>query len=652
MATDWAEKRRHAEYQAQLRAEHAAVDRAHREAAAARTEIGRIGDQTARDIRKLLNAEQAAADATETEFRRAVIATEREAFGRARTVRRGGTRGVEGSIHIWHWRTDGAGLGVEYTAAPAGYGGCVWLPAGGGFDRARHAMGPSSYLVADSPQHRAWIADTVAPAVAETINRYGSLLTKLRDDAWFAALCERVGIAMTEQREDTHQGSYEVIRQKVTVVDVPSLLHGRVDPDGLVLVYRHRVGDTAARWSKSLDALRAALKAVGAPADNLRVAEDGDGNIEVRFHDADPFDGVAGLESRFDADRGRSLLGVTSTGREAWITWNGSSGMVVGGVPGSGKTASMLPVFAAMAGQAELHVFDGKSGFDLEPLKPIARTYNRSGDIDSPLETLRRIEELRTTRAEALHRAAKANNFWNMRPADRTRLGVTPVFVVLDEVQTWTDLSGMDKDEKATAAEIGKLIRTLIQKGRSAGIVCVLTTQKPDAGTIPTVIRDNAALKLCFRVSTPEQATTVLGGQAAGAPDPCAIPMRAKGRCVMETEGQGTVLVQAGYADPDVIADRLAEAEPVPDQLTVARRLLGLDEPAPASEVVTSSNAAADADADAAYRARIAAEAARLGLIPASADTDTDTGADTVETTPSAPPARRRPAAGTITGDL
>lgn len=106
-----------------------------------------------------------------------------------------------------------------------------------------------------------------------------------------------------------------------------------------------------------------------------------------------------------------------------------------------------------------------------------------------------------------MYSAAKANNYWNMEQKTRNRLGLKPVFVILDECQTWLDQSGMDKDEKSLSSEITRLIRTLVQKGRSVGIIVVLTTQKPDAVSIPTVIRDNSALKICFRVSTPSRAS-------------------------------------------------------------------------------------------------------------------------------------------------
>lgn len=427
--------------------------------------------------------------------------------------------------------------------------------------------------LAGDPAFVGW-SDQVLALLPEVAARY-SMLERLRDDDWLARLLESAGITSSTTAVESVTGTYGVVERRVTTTTVPSLSDVRITRTGLRLTFGHQPGRSARDWNSKLDGLKSGLKAVGLDADNMRISDGDGGSVVLHLNDVDPFSGVIPESGTFDADRGRSLLGITESGEECWITWNGSSGLVVGGVPGSGKTASLLPLFAGMTGKAELHVFDGKSGFDLHPLRHIASAYDRSGDISAPLETLRKLDALRTARAEAMYETLGANNFWNLTSEQRDRLGVKPVFCILDECQTWLDTSGMDKDEKGAAEEVRKLVRTLVQKGRSAGVIVVLTTQKPDATSIPTVIRDNAALKICFRVSTPEQSITVLGRQAPGAPDPTEILMSTKGRGVMETEGHGIVLFQAGYRDPAELDIELSACEPVEDQFSVAARLLG-----------------------------------------------------------------------------
>ncbi|SHX81906.1 FtsK/SpoIIIE family protein [Mycobacteroides abscessus subsp. abscessus] len=427
--------------------------------------------------------------------------------------------------------------------------------------------------IAHDPAFVGW-SDQVQALLPDVAARY-SILELLRNDDWLSALLESAGITSSSTTSETVQGQYGMVERKVSITVVPSLSDVRITRTGLRIVFAHQPGRSAKDWNSKGDALRAGLKAAGLDASNMRISDGDGGSVVLHMNDVDPFSGQSPESGTFDAERGRSLLGITESGEECWITWAGSSGLVVGGVPGSGKTASLLPVFSGMVGKAELHVFDGKAGFDLHPLRRIASTYDRSGDISAPLETLRKLDALRTARAEAMYSTLNASNFWNLTQSQRDKLGMTPVFCVLDECQTWLDTSGMDKEEKQSADEVRKLVRTLVQKGRSTGIVLVLTTQKPDATSIPTVIRDNAALKICFRVSTPEQAVTVLGRQAPGAPDPTEILMTNKGRGVMETEGHGIVLFQAGYKEPAELDRELAQHKPVEDQFEVAARLLG-----------------------------------------------------------------------------
>ncbi|TDH25417.1 hypothetical protein [Mycobacteroides franklinii] len=494
-------------------------------------------------------------------------------------------------LWVWHVKSSmPSALAARVGITGSDGGPLLVLRAGGGVtesDLAPRVIASEMPELAHDPSFVGWSDQTIS-LLPEVAARY-SVLELLRNDDWLAGLLESAGLTVSSTSTEQVQGRYGVVERKVTITAVPSLTDVRVTRTGLRLTFGHQPGRSARDWNSRIDALRAGLKNAGLDADNMRISDGPDGEVVLHMNDIDPFSGATPASGTFDAERGRSLLGVTASGDECWITWNGSSGLVVGGVPGSGKTASLLPVFAGMSGQCELHVFDGKAGFDLHPLRHIASTYDRTGDIDAPLETLRKLDALRTVRAEAMYVALNASNFWNLTAEQKNKLGLKPVFIVLDECQTWLDTSGMDKEEKQSADEVRKLVRTLVQKGRSAGIVVVLTTQKPDATSIPTVIRDNAALKICFRVSTPEQAVTVLGRQSPNAPDPTEIMMSNKGRGVMETEGHGIVLFQAGYRDPAELDDELAQREPVEDQSRVAARLLGRTEKVVSRPTVTET---------------------------------------------------------------
>lgn len=419
-------------------------------------------------------------------------------------------------------------------------------------------------------------ADNAEELYRELSRDYGSLLSKLRDESWWDSLCTAAGVTLSKEKTRPWKGVYASGVQKVTLIHSPVIMGVRIAADGLRIKIKARIGDGAGKWSSpaKLDLLRSAFLTQGAPAKGLTVSSDARGNIVLEFNDRDPLEGVVPETGEWDDEKFRSLLGIDSNGGEVWINWKDASGMVVGGVIGSGKTASMLPVFAGMENHAELYIFDGKMQRDLDALKSIAKVYDNSGDVDAPLAALEMLEQLRVLRGDAIFKKWGAANFWHLNREQRRSADMKPIFVLMDEAQVWLKIS-TNKERAAIQARIAELVFELLTKGRSAGIVLILTTQRPSAEVISTDIRDNVKLKVAFKVTTPIMAEMILGSQPKGLLDPSAIPVKAQGRFVMDTDGAGMVLGQAGYISPADLAARLENSKPVPDQWTVAERLAG-----------------------------------------------------------------------------
>lgn len=85
--------------------------------------------------------------------------------------------------------------------------------------------------------------------------------------------------------------------------------------------------------------------------------------------------------------------------------------------------------------------------------------------------------------------------------------GVGLVAVVVDEVPYYVTNS----DTKVAKAFTVRL-RDIIQRGRAAGIIVILTAQKPSTDSLPSSIRDLISLRIAFNCSTREASETILGG--------------------------------------------------------------------------------------------------------------------------------------------
>jgi S-DNA-T family DNA segregation ATPase FtsK/SpoIIIE len=86
----------------------------------------------------------------------------------------------------------------------------------------------------------------------------------------------------------------------------------------------------------------------------------------------------------------------------------------------------------------------------------------------------------------------------------------TPLIVlVVDELAELT--ASLDKKD---GAEFASRLRLIVAKGRAAGIVPILCTQKPSSDVVPTFLRDLIATRISLRCGTEAQAITVLGDEA------------------------------------------------------------------------------------------------------------------------------------------
>lgn len=190
------------------------------------------------------------------------------------------------------------------------------------------------------------------------------------------------------------------------------------------------------------------------------------------------------------------------------------SNLLVGGIPGSGKTSCALAIVlgCALDPTARLDVFELKGSGDLDAVRKVCHTYI-SGDDDDDLDAA--LDGLRAGLAEQKRRA----EFIKGLPAHETAEGrrvtralvekypdadLGPRVIVIDEAQELFTSA----EHKETAAE---LATRLIKKGRAYGIIVILLTQNPDAASLPTSIASSVGTRLCLAVMDWRANNNVLG---------------------------------------------------------------------------------------------------------------------------------------------
>lgn len=495
-------------------------------------------------------------------------AEEKRILTQPRVVRTGGS---VGSAPFWltHWRASLPAALATRLGVGASEGGPVFaLRPGGGIsesDLISSVVRCEAPELALDPAFIAW-ADGTESLLPDIARRY-AVLERVRDDAWLSRLFEAAGVTTAETRTEAVQGEYGVYERKCTVLDVPSLVAASVERSGLKLVFAHQAGRSAKDWSSRLDALRAAFGHSGMNAQSLRVSDSADGRIVLDFNDTDPLDEkLPSVITPYDVDRGRSYVGQAADGSDVWLTLANNSCGLVAGMQGGGKTASLMPVLAGMAGHVEMHLLDGAGSGEWSALEPLCASYDDSAEISALGDLLESLIPIARERVRRVTSATGHINFWDVPASEREKLGLYPVLVVIEEAPQYLSEGQSDKDSKVAAQRNGALTGKAVKVMRKAGISLVLIAQKPTDKEIPSIIRDNAGWRLAFRLDSDIAAATVLGDAAYSEPKPTSIPPGKPGRFVGRVDTRGSVLGQAVYVPISDIRSALAGAAPVPDQ--------------------------------------------------------------------------------------
>jgi hypothetical protein len=172
--------------------------------------------------------------------------------------------------------------------------------------------------------------------------------------------------------------------------------------------------------------------------------------------------------------------------------------VLMGGEPGAGKSAalSLLVATAALDPSCRLWLLDGKL-VELSAWAPCAERI-AGPDIDEALELLRAVRrEMEDRYRELLARGAR-----KITPGDDLALHL----VVCDELAFY--LLAEDRKQRVEFAE---LLRDLVARGRAAGVIVCVATQKPASDVVPSALRDLFGFRLALRCNTPQASDTILG---------------------------------------------------------------------------------------------------------------------------------------------
>ncbi|MGG1600971.1 FtsK/SpoIIIE domain-containing protein [Paenibacillus naphthalenovorans] len=228
----------------------------------------------------------------------------------------------------------------------------------------------------------------------------------------------------------------------------------------------------------------------------------------------------------------RVPIGVNRRGEWRYYSFDGPyAHLIIAGISGGGKSVMLRVILTTLATgpQPDLFLADMKGGVEQSLFRDLACTKGFATTLPDVLRIATEIEAEMNRRYSVM--AANGSQAWKGKKA----------ILVIDEL---ADFKVRPNDpDKSVKSSIKTKLTVLSAKGRAAGVLLVLATQRPSADVIDGLIKTNIAASICFRTRDGTQSRIVLDHPgAADLPD---VP----GRLIFQTARDETL--QAPFLSAD-----------------------------------------------------------------------------------------------------
>ncbi|MER6064843.1 FtsK/SpoIIIE domain-containing protein [Streptomyces sp. NPDC001792] len=222
-----------------------------------------------------------------------------------------------------------------------------------------------------------------------------------------------------------------------------------------------------------------------------------------------------------------------------------------GGLPRRGKTFTQRLMTAAglLDPFVRHYIADGKGGADWMPMKAVAHRLVMGAEDDA-VEALKAM--LKELLAEMERRFVLLRGLpvsvcpeGKLTPGIVEKYNLPVIFVTIDELQEY--FTAMEKDDREQV--INDLCR-IARRGPAAGFISNFASQRPDADSVPTKLREIITLRYCTQVVDQTSSDMVLGkGKAAQGADASVLSEDHRGTGVLVTGPASFVTVRADFLD-------------------------------------------------------------------------------------------------------
>lgn len=202
-------------------------------------------------------------------------------------------------------------------------------------------------------------------------------------------------------------------------------------------------------------------------------------------------------------------------GKNIIVDMNKFPHCLIGGDSGTGKSRLLFTILTNLinnSNRIELHLLQVRKN-DLAIFKNCNQVKSFSYNLEQVLESLQAIDKELQRREQILDIEKGYLNISDYNKlSDKT---LKYIYVVIEEF-SFLNISRADsKEEKALKAECLKLIKSVVNVGRSSGVFLITSLQKPTNNSIPSDIKAQLTTRISMLIKDRPTSIVVLGDDAA-----------------------------------------------------------------------------------------------------------------------------------------
>jgi len=234
------------------------------------------------------------------------------------------------------------------------------------------------------------------------------------------------------------------------------------------------------------------------------------------------------------------------TGKLITVDFNINSNLLVGGMPGTGKTKFIqLVIFQCLKHGCKVYIGDFKGGVDF------MRFNNKCEVITEHRKLLELLLQFKKEikRRQKLFIDAGAENLKEYNQITRKNLKREYLFIdELGEAIEIIEVEGMkDSDIKKLRNDVENNLKSIARLGRAFGLNLICGTQRPDVGILEGQTRDQFGYRICFKAIHTTSNIVLSSKIASELPD-------IKGRAVI-MQGVKYIEIQVFFWDKETLTE-------------------------------------------------------------------------------------------------